>query len=77
MHITTIGYAKSGILLLLQLLLLLYYATHRTSDFLQKERFVASLHDMRLGLDNDFQVYQSLREPRNVESGHRGQHILN
>ena len=28
--------------------MLLYYATHRTSDFLQKERFVASLHDMRL-----------------------------
>ena len=45
MHITTIGYEKSGVLLLSQLLLL-YYATHRTSDSLQNMSFVESLRDI-------------------------------
>ncbi len=44
MRITTIGYEKSGVLLLSQLLLL-YYATHRTSDSLQNMSFVESLRD--------------------------------
>ena len=42
MHITTIGYEKSGVLLLSRLLLLCH-ATHRTADSLQNMSFVESL----------------------------------
>jgi len=48
MHITTIGYEKSGVLLLSRLLLLCH-ATPRTVDSLQNMPFVESLKTLVLG----------------------------